>query len=116
MTRLVLAGMVERKKGAIVNIGSGQGPAPPHHPPHHPHSDDMYIICVYVCVSAAGVSTSPLLAQYGAAKAYVAMFSRALNGELAKFNVHVQCQVPLHARAGQGRVPPLSCRRCPSYP
>jgi NAD(P)-dependent dehydrogenase (short-subunit alcohol dehydrogenase family) len=48
-----------------------------------------------VCrTSAAGVSTSPLLAQYGAAKAYVAMFSRALNGELARFNVHVQCQVP----------------------
>lgn len=66
MTRLVLVGMVERKKGAIVNIGS-----------------------------AAGVSTSPLLAQYGAAKAYVAMFSRALNGELAKFNIHVQCQVPM---------------------
>ena len=48
--------------------------------------------------SAAGVSTSPLLAQYGAAKAYVAMFSRALNGELARFNVHVQCQVPQHHR------------------
>ena len=48
--------------------------------------------------SAAGVSTSPLLAQYGAAKAYVAMFSRALNGELARFNVHVQCQVPQHLR------------------
>eukprot|EP01037_Dinobryon_pediforme_P018664 gene18664-18962_t len=66
MTRLVLPGMVERKRGAIVNIGS-----------------------------AAGVSTSPLLAQYGAAKAYIAMFSKALNVELSKFNIHVQCQVPM---------------------
>lgn len=66
MTRIVLPGMVEKKKGAIVNIGS-----------------------------VAGVSNSPLLAQYGAAKSYVAMFSRALNVELSKFNIHVQCQVPL---------------------
>jgi len=66
MTRIVLPGMVERKRGAIVNIGS-----------------------------AAGVSTSPLLAQYGAAKSYIAMFSRTLNVELAKFNIHVQCQVPM---------------------
>ena len=45
--------------------------------------------------SAAGVSTSPLLAQYGAAKSYVAMFSRALNYELKSKGVHVQCQVPM---------------------
>lgn len=49
-----------------------------------------FLLCV-----AAGVSTSPLLAQYGAAKSYVAMFSRALNYELSDFNIHVQCQVPL---------------------
>lgn len=58
--------MVERKRGSIVNIGS-----------------------------AAGVSTSPLLAQYGAAKSYITMFSRTLNVELEKFNIHVQCQVPM---------------------
>lgn len=66
MTRIVLPGMVQRKRGSIVNIGS-----------------------------AAGVTTSPLLAQYGAAKSYVAMFSKALNEELAAFNIDVQCQVPL---------------------
>lgn len=66
MTRIVLPGMIERKRGAIINIGS-----------------------------AAGVTTSPLLAQYGAAKSYVAMFSKALNEELGGFNIHVQCQVPL---------------------
>lgn len=66
MTRIVLPGMLERKKGAIVNVSS-----------------------------AAGVAVSPLLAQYGAAKAYVAMFSKALNYELAPKGVHVQCQVPM---------------------
>ena len=58
--------MVSRKRGAMVNMGSG-----------------------------AGVSVSPLLAQYGAAKSYVAMFSKAMNAELASFGIHVQCQVPL---------------------
>jgi len=66
MTRIVLPGMLARKKGAIVNMAS-----------------------------AAGVTTSPLLAQYGAAKSYVAMFSRALHYELAPLGIHVQCQVPL---------------------
>jgi 17beta-estradiol 17-dehydrogenase / very-long-chain 3-oxoacyl-CoA reductase len=66
MTRLALPHMLEKKKGCIVNISS-----------------------------AAGVSTSPLLAQYGAAKSYVAMFSRALNYELREKGVHVQCQVPM---------------------
>ena len=66
MTRIVLPSMLEKKRGAIVNIGS-----------------------------AAGVSISPLLAQYGAAKSYVAMFSRALNAELAGMGIHVQCQVPM---------------------
>jgi 17beta-estradiol 17-dehydrogenase / very-long-chain 3-oxoacyl-CoA reductase len=66
MTRIVLPGMVERKRGSIVNIGS-----------------------------AAGVSNSPLLAQYGAAKSYITMFSRTLNVELEKFHIHVQCQVPM---------------------
>jgi len=66
MTRIVLPGMVERKRGSIVNIGS-----------------------------AAGVSNSPLLAQYGAAKSYIAMFSKTLNMEYKKYNIHVQCQVPM---------------------
>ena len=59
--------MLQRKRGAIVNVSS-----------------------------AAGVITSPLLAQYGAAKSYVAMFSRALNAELAGKGIHVQCQIPLY--------------------
>jgi 17beta-estradiol 17-dehydrogenase / very-long-chain 3-oxoacyl-CoA reductase len=66
MTRIVIPGMVERKRGAIVNIGS-----------------------------AAGVTTSPLLAQYAAAKSYVAMFSKSLAAEYRSFGIDVQCQVPL---------------------
>jgi 17beta-estradiol 17-dehydrogenase / very-long-chain 3-oxoacyl-CoA reductase len=66
MTRIVLPGMLERKRGAIVNIGS-----------------------------AAGVSNSPLLAQYGAAKSYISMFSRTLNEEYKSKGIDVQCQVPM---------------------
>lgn len=66
MTRLVLPGMVSRKRGTVVSIGS-----------------------------AAGVSTSPLLSQYGAAKSYIAMFSRAMNEEYKTFNISFQCQVPM---------------------
>lgn len=66
MTRLVLPHMLDARKGNIVNISS-----------------------------AAGVSTSPLLAQYGAAKSYVAMFSKAMNYELREKGIHVQCQVPM---------------------
>jgi len=43
--------------------------------------------------SAAGVAVSPLLSQYGAAKSYVAMFSKAMNYELKGKGIHVQCQV-----------------------
>lgn len=66
MTRLVLPGMVSRKRGTVVSIGS-----------------------------AAGVSTSPLLSQYGAAKSYIAMFSKAMNEEYKTFNISFQCQVPM---------------------
>lgn len=53
------------------------------------------ITCFLCALIAAGVSNSPLLAQYGAAKSYVAMFSRALHHELTQFRIDVQCQVPL---------------------
>lgn len=67
MTKIVLPGMLARKRGAIVNIGS-----------------------------ASGVATAPLLSQYGAAKSYILMFSKAMNVELAGKGIHVQCQVPLY--------------------
>lgn len=66
MTKIVLPQLVQKKKGAIVNISS-----------------------------FAGEGVSPLLAQYSAAKSYVGMFSRALHVEMADHGVHVQVQTPL---------------------
>merc|ERR1711920_1157368 len=71
MTRLVLGteeteGMVKRRRGAIVNTSSG-----------------------------AGRTTSPLLAEYSAAKSFIEMFSKGLKAELAAFGITVQVQAPL---------------------
>jgi len=67
MTQMVLPGMVERKRGSIVNIAS-----------------------------AAGIYTMPLLAQYSAAKGYIEKFSRGLNAEYSSKGITVQCQVPFY--------------------
>ena len=67
MTRVVLPKMVERKKGAVVNIAS-----------------------------AAGVANSPLLSEYGASKSYVAMFTRAMHYEYESKGISFQCQVPMY--------------------
>jgi len=67
MTKMVIGGMVERKRGAIVNISS-----------------------------ASGLYTMPLLAEYSAAKGYVEKFSRGLNAEYSTKGVTVQCQVPFY--------------------
>jgi len=71
MTRLVLGtedgeGMIKRRRGAIVNTSSG-----------------------------AGRTTSPLLAEYSAAKSFIEMFSKGLKAELESFGIHVQVQAPL---------------------
>jgi len=65
MTRIVLAGMVERQAGAIVNIGS-----------------------------IAGRRVNPLLAGYSAAKGFVERFSDSLHAEYSKKGIVVQCQAP----------------------
>lgn len=68
MTRIVLNGMLMRKRGAVVNLSSGSA---------------MY--------------TLPLLAQYSASKSYVEKFSKALHAEYYKQNgVSVQCQIPFY--------------------
>merc|ERR1712187_477254 len=71
MTRLVLGtedgeGMIKRRRGAIVNTSSG-----------------------------AGRTTSPLLAEYSAAKSFIEMFSKGLKAELESSGIHVQVQAPL---------------------
>ncbi|PSS26922.1 Very-long-chain 3-oxoacyl-CoA reductase-like protein [Actinidia chinensis var. chinensis] len=69
VTRAVLPGIIERRRGAIVSIGSG---------------------------AASVVPSHPLYAIYAATKAYVDQFSRCLNVEYKQFGIHVQCQVPLY--------------------
>jgi 17beta-estradiol 17-dehydrogenase / very-long-chain 3-oxoacyl-CoA reductase len=66
MTKIVLPSMLARKKGAIVNVAS-----------------------------FAGLASMPLLAQYGAAKSYIVMFTKGLNAELKGKGIDVHCHVPL---------------------
>lgn len=67
MTRMVLPGMLERKKGAVVNISSASA---------------MYDL--------------PLLAEYSGSKSFIEKFSRALNAEYKAKGVTCQCQVPFY--------------------
>ncbi|XP_042065737.1 very-long-chain 3-oxoacyl-CoA reductase 1-like [Salvia splendens] len=69
VTQAVLPGMVERKRGAIVNIGSG---------------------------AAIVIPSDPLYSVYAATKAYIDQFSRCLYVEYKKSGIDVQCQVPLY--------------------
>lgn len=69
VTQTVLSSMLKRKKGAIVNIGSG---------------------------AASILPSDPLYAVYGATKAYIDQFSRCLDVEYKKSGIDVQCQVPLY--------------------
>ncbi|KAI0213983.1 Very-long-chain 3-oxoacyl-CoA reductase [Lamellibrachia satsuma] len=65
MTRLVLTGMLERRKGAIINVAS-----------------------------VAGVTPTPLLTIYSATKAYIDFFSRALQVEYKTKGIIVQSVRP----------------------
>ena len=67
MSRMVLPGMLERKKGAIVNISSASA---------------MYDL--------------PLLAEYSGSKSFIEKFSRALNAEYKAKGVTCQCQIPFY--------------------
>lgn len=65
MTKLVLPGMAERKRGVIINVSSTAAQIP-----------------------------SPLLTVYGASKAYIQKFSIDLATEYNKFGIVVQCLLP----------------------
>lgn len=65
MCKIVMPGMVERKRGVIVNVSSTASRIP-----------------------------SPLLTVYSASKAYIDKFSSDLQDEYRKFNIVIQCLVP----------------------
>lgn len=65
LTRMVLPGMIERKRGKIMNVAS-----------------------------TAGFQPGPLMAVYYATKAYVIMFSEAIANELKGSGVTVTCLCP----------------------
>lgn len=69
VTQAVLPVMLKRKKGAIMNIGSG---------------------------AAIVIPSDPLYAVYAATKSYIDQFSRCLYVEYKKSGIDVQCQVPLY--------------------
>lgn len=66
LSRLVLPGMRERRRGAIVNLGSGSGLLP----------------------------SCPLLSVYAASKAYINHFSKSMYDEFAGSGVTIQDQAP----------------------
>ncbi|KAJ8615619.1 hypothetical protein MRB53_034991 [Persea americana] len=68
VTRAVLPAMLKKRKGAIVNIGSG---------------------------SADILPSFPLYSVYAATKAYIHYFSRSLYVEYKHHGIDVQCQIPL---------------------
>uniref|UniRef100_A0A0D9WPJ5 Very-long-chain 3-oxoacyl-CoA reductase n=1 Tax=Leersia perrieri TaxID=77586 RepID=A0A0D9WPJ5_9ORYZ len=68
VTAAVLPGMMERGRGAVVNIGSG---------------------------SSDTLPSFPLYSVYAGTKAYVSVLSRSLSVEYKSKGIDVQCQVPL---------------------
>lgn len=75
MTRLVLPRMVERKKGAILNISSASG---------------MYPV--------------PLLTVYSASKAFVDFFSRGLQAEYKSKGIIIQSVLPFYVATKLSRI------------
>ncbi|KAH7387475.1 hypothetical protein KP509_16G024600 [Ceratopteris richardii] len=69
MVQIVIPHMLKRKRGAIVNIGSG---------------------------SASVLPSDPLYALYAGTKGFIDIFSRNLSVEYKNSGIDVQCQAPLH--------------------
>ncbi|URE47200.1 short chain dehydrogenase [Musa troglodytarum] len=69
VTRAVLPGMLRRRRGAVVNIGSA---------------------------ASAVLPSFPFSAVYAATKAYIDQFSRSLFAEYKRMGIDVQCQIPFY--------------------
>ncbi|KAF3785079.1 Testosterone 17-beta-dehydrogenase 3 [Nymphaea thermarum] len=79
VTHVVLQGMVKRRRGAIVNIGSS---------------------------SALDLPSFPLFTIYAATKVYIEKFSRSLSVEYKPYGIDVQCQVPLYVSTKMTNIRP----------
>ena len=77
MCRIVIPGMLKRRRGAIVNIGSAAGTVLP--------SDPLYSI-------------------YAGSKSFVDGFSRSLHTELKPFGIDVQLQAPLYVATKMAKI------------
>lgn len=77
MCRIVIPGMLKRRRGAIVNIGSAAGTVLP--------SDPLYSI-------------------YAGSKSFVDGFSRSLYTELRPFGIDVQLQAPLYVATKMAKI------------
>jgi len=75
-TRVVLKAMLPRRKGCIVNLGSGAGM----------------------------VHTEPCYSVYAGTKAYVDAFSRSLASECRSRGIRVQCHIPLYVVSKMSRI------------
>ncbi|XP_051148393.1 very-long-chain 3-oxoacyl-CoA reductase 1-like [Andrographis paniculata] len=77
LTKALIPRMVEKKKGAVVNIGSA---------------------------STTAVSSFPLYTLYAASKGYVGMLSRSIGLEYKQYGIDVQCQIPLLVATKMSRI------------
>lgn len=75
MCKVVMPGMVERKRGVIVNVSSTAAQIP-----------------------------SPLLTVYAASKAYVEKFSEDLASEYIKYGITVQCLLPGYVATNMSKI------------
>jgi 17beta-estradiol 17-dehydrogenase / very-long-chain 3-oxoacyl-CoA reductase len=76
LAKLVLPGMLKRKRGVIVNVGSGNGLLP----------------------------AVPLLATYAGTKSFINQFSRSLDAETRPMGVRVQDQPPLYVATKMSKI------------
>lgn len=75
MTRIILPQMVERKKGAMINLAS----------------------------LSAGFPT-PLLSVYAASKSYVDLFSQSMAKEYSRYGITIQCILPGHVVSNMSKI------------
>ncbi|KAM3412688.1 hypothetical protein ACQJBY_004054 [Aegilops geniculata] len=74
---VVVPAMAMKRRGAVVNVGSG---------------------------SSVVLPAFPLYAVYAASKAYIDQFSRSLSIEYKQYEVDLQCQIPLYVATKMSRV------------